>query len=150
SSFPLNDYENRIKILDLENDISNKKYIVGLGQSDREDRMREYMRIIVEMSDITEGILFVESSRALEKLEGAKIDSESLTKVLGTLRGTKDSLVFLNQDKNRIETINQLFNIVVNVERYGNTLISYGLNPYTPYYGMYVDDKDLVKMKLIS
>lgn len=150
SSFPLNGYENRIKILDLENDISNKKFIVALGQSDREDRMREYMRIIVEMSDTTEGILFVESSRALEKLEGEKINSEALTKVLGALRGTKDELIFLNQDRDSIETINQLFNIVVNIERYGNTLISYGINPYTPYYGTYIDDNGLVKIKLIS
>jgi hypothetical protein len=99
---------------------------------------------------VTEGILFVESSRALEKLEGANINSEALAKVLGTLRGTKDGLVFLNQDRNSIETINQLFNIVVNIERYGNTLISYGINPYTPYYGTYIDDNGLVKIKLIS
>ncbi len=150
SFFPLNGYENRIKIIDLENDISNKKYIVGLGQSDKEDRMREYMRLIVEMSDVTEGILFVESSRALEKLEGSKIDSESLSRLLGTIRGTKDSLVFLNQDNKRDEPMDQLFNIVVNLERYGNTLISYGVNPYTPYYGTYVDENNLVKLKLIS
>ncbi len=150
SYYPLKEYEDKIKIIDLENDISSKKYIVGLGQSDKEQRMREYMRTIVEMSDVTDGLLFVESSRAIEKLEGTRIDEEMLTRLVGSIKGTKDSLIFLNQQRQIIESVNQLFNLVFNIERRGNTLIAYGSNPYTPYYGLYVDENGAIKLELIS
>ncbi len=149
-ALPLKDYENNIRIVDLENDVSGKRFIAGLGQTTKEERMREYMRNIVELSDSTDGILFIESTRALEKLEGSRITDEIISRVSSNIRGTKDSLIMMNHDAKLIGTINQIFDIVVNVERKGNTILTYGVSPYTQYYGVYPDVNNTLRMQIIT
>lgn len=144
----IDELESKMRVVDFNTGTSSKKHIVSLPKG-KDERMREYLKSMMDLSDSFDGVLSIIFLRGFELLESSTATNESVSKIASRMSGTKNRIVFVSCDPSVTGGPHRVFDAIVNMEKRANTLFLYGLEPFTPYYGLCIKD-DVAVLKMIS
>ena len=140
----------KVRIIDFGSELAGKKYIIPMGYDDPSIRERELTRAIVELMDSSKSILHIYRSSGIERIYGKIMSAEDLSKLLSSIRPRRDKIILID-DRNQPDShFSKIGNITFKSKYLGRIPVIYSDTPFTPFYGLQLDDEGKLFMQPIE
>ena len=140
----------KVRIADFSSEFAGKKYIIPMGYEDPSIRGRELAKVIVDLMDKSDYILHIYRLSGIERIYGSIRVEDNLSKMISSIRPKKDKMLLINDVGRLDEIISRLGDIIFRSKYLGRIPIIYSDLPFTPFYGLQLNENGELFMQAIE
>jgi hypothetical protein len=121
-----------------------------MGYEDPSIRERELAKVIVDLMDNSDYILHIYRLSGIERIYGNIRVEDNLSKMISSIRPKRDKMLLINDVGRLDESISRLGAIIFRSKYLGRIPIIYSDLPFTPFYGLQLNENGELFMQAIE